>query len=297
MIHWKNWHWCDTLPGEIMRFLADGCVTKRLTERIWMKKSLIVLILILTACGGPAPTPTPSPTSTATETPTPVPTSTFTQIPSPTLTLTPSITWTPTETPIPVDPLTGEGARPPIEITLPQGWQEGYDGIVFRDFDGMRVIPFAVYTGPVTGGQGVIFLLWGFPSVTPANPNNDRFLVRDLYLDGTRLLRRVVMEWECNIGTDLAKYFTVGTLQAVGANFTAVDCPATSDTRGWFAGLNVDDVNFLFFMSTDPIEAMDGPAPLEMQAILDTVVFNVEAFLSGELTPEVTAESTAEAAP
>ncbi|MEO8395709.1 MAG: hypothetical protein ABI700_22130, partial [Chloroflexota bacterium] len=77
-----------------------------------------------------------------------------------------------------------------------------------------------------------------------------------------------------------------GGLQAIGTQFAAVKCPQLPDTRGWFAGLRQFEINFVFYVYTDPIAAMDGSAPNELQAILDTVQFVMP-------TPEVTAEATA----
>ena len=107
-----------------------------------------------------------------------------------------------------------------------------------------------------------------------------------MWTDGTRLLRLAIVETGCNVGTDLRRNYSVGGLQATGTQFAAVNCPQLPDTRGWFAGLRQFDVNFVFYVYTDPIGAMDGNAPNELQAILDTVQFVMP-------TPEVTAEATA----
>lgn len=168
------------------------------------------------------------------------------------------------------DPLAHEQIEPPLTITLPDGWSSGYDALVLQDIDGIRPIPFAVYTGPVTGGTGTIVLLWGFPNLINAN---SVAVEPDIWTDGTRLLRLAVVGDGCNVGTDLRRMYSVGGIQAIGTQFAAVDCPDLPDTRGWFAGVRQFNVNFVFYAYTEPIAAMDGSAPDEIQAILDTVQF------------------------
>ncbi|MFN8453019.1 MAG: hypothetical protein U0521_31465, partial [Anaerolineae bacterium] len=176
------------------------------------------------------------------------------------------------------DPLAHEQIEPPLTITLPDGWSSGYDALVLQDIDGIRPIPFAVYTGPVSGGTGTIVLLWGFPNLINAN---SVAVEPDIWTDGTRLLRLAVVGDGCNVGTDLRRMYSVGGIQAIGTQFAAVDCPDLPDTRGWFAGVRQFNVNFVFYAYTEPIAAMDGSAPDEMQAILDTV-----QFVEPEATPE-----------
>ncbi|MBK9746675.1 MAG: thioredoxin domain-containing protein [Chloroflexi bacterium] len=170
--------------------------------------------------------------------------------------------------------LAQEGAPPPLELDLPAGWGRAYSTVVLTDIDAVRNIPFALYQGPVTGGTGSIIVLWAFPNLLPAgNPfAQETAVAPDLYLDGTRLLRLAVVEERCNIGTDLRREYSIGGLAAVGTSFAAVDCPGQPDTRGWLAGLQQFNLNFLFYVYTDPIEAMDA-AQSELQAILDTVRF------------------------
>ncbi|HVU10987.1 MAG TPA: thioredoxin domain-containing protein [Phototrophicaceae bacterium] len=170
------------------------------------------------------------------------------------------------------DPLEHDHIKPPLTIDLPSGWAEGYDALVLQDIDGIRPIPFALYKGPVTGGTGYIVLLWGFPNLVVGAPSGGP-IEPDVWTDGTRLLRLAIVEQGCNVGTDLRRNYSVGGLQAVGTQFAAVSCPQLPDTRGWFAGLRQFDVNFVFYIYTDPISAMDGSAPQELQAILDTVKF------------------------
>ncbi len=191
-----------------------------------------------------------------------------------------------TEVVINIDPLTGEGASPPFDITLPDGWRVAYDTLLVSDLDATRTIPVALYTGPITGGTGTIVLLWAFPNVVATT--NAATLSTDLWLDGLRLLRLAVIEEGCNIGTDLRRDYSIGGLASVGTSFAAVDCPQTPDTRGWFAGLNQFGLNYAFFMYADPIEAMDTGEG-EMQAILDSITFQNIPMASP--TPEATVEA------
>lgn len=165
-----------------------------------------------------------------------------------------------------------EGFAPPLQIDLPTGWQQGYSVVVLQDIDAVRNIPFALYQGPVTGGTGSIVLLWAFPNLMAGNPFTADTAIPDLYLDGTRLLRLVVVEERCNVGTDLRREYSVGGLAAVGTSFAAVSCPDQPDTRGWFAGLQQFNFNFLFYVYADPISAMDT-AQDELQGIIDTIRF------------------------
>lgn len=233
-----------------------------------------MLLILLTACAQatePTPTAAPSPTLVAslTSTPTSEP-----ALETPTVETTPGV---PTGTPvvITVEPLLGESVEPPLDITLPAGWLVGYDTLLLTDVDAMRPVPLAVWSGPVTGGTGTIVLLWGFPSLVGGNPLEAQLQTPspDLWADGLRLLRLAILEQGCNIGTDLRRDYRIGLLAAVGTQFSAVDCPETADTRGWFAGVNDRGLNFVFYVFTDPIDAMTQ-ADEELQAILDTVRFH-----------------------
>lgn len=195
-----------------------------------------------------------------------------------------------------LEPAEGQEIDPPIEITLPDDWLFGNGTIGIRDLLGYQLIPYTVYTGPVTGGDGYIILLWGFETMGNAgNPlvAGDEYF--GPYLDALRLLRLAVLEPECVIGTEPERDFEVGGIVATGANFAVERCPETADARGWFLGTFRDGLNFAFYMYVEPIDALPGPAAFEMQSILDTVSFNVPEFLESlpevEVTPEVTPES------
>lgn len=182
---------------------------------------------------------------------------------------------------ITLPPVQNQEIPPPLELALPDGWRVRHDTLLLGDVDAMRSVPFSYYTGPVTGGMGSVVLLWGFPNLVAGNPFDASSLQVDLFTDGLRLLRLAVIEQGCNIGTDLRREYSIGGLTAVGTQFSAVTCPETNDTRGWFAGLQQNGINFIFFAFTDPIEAIDGARP-ELQAILDSVRF---VFPTPQVTP------------
>lgn len=276
---------------------------------------LAFLMIALVACGAadtqpPAATLTPVPTSTATPFASPTPEATATAIPT-----------IPADQPEVTAETVFEGEEgasalgefleqfdedeetliqmimeaaddqeidPPLTIILPDDWRRGNSTLLMRDIvpddvDGLRLLPFTLYTGPVTDGEGFIVLLWGFGSVMAFNPLME-IGAPDLWADGVRMLRLAVIEPGCNIGTDVQREYVIGGLPASGTQFSAVDCPETSDTRGWLAGIQQDGINFMFYIYTEPITAMDGPARAELQAILDTVEFNVDTLLES-LTP------------
>ncbi|MBZ0280842.1 MAG: hypothetical protein K8L97_08875 [Anaerolineae bacterium] len=193
---------------------------------------------------------------------------------------------TPEATPVvvEVDPVLGQAVDPPLDITLPEGWAlQANDTLVLSDLSSteeLRGIPFVAWNGPVTGGTGTIVLLWGFPSLVPLDDTNAAAAMigtpppADLFADGLRLLRLAVIDPSCNIGTDLRRTYRIGTLSAVGTQFAAVECPDLPDTRGWFAGVQANNLSFIFYVYTDPIEAMDTGRD-GLQGILDTVQFRV----------------------
>lgn len=245
------------------------------------------MALILAACGGNEDSPpTATLTLVPTSTNTPQPTATTPAAAAPTA----STVEPPTETPLPtvelvVEAAEGEEADPPIAIDLPDDWLYGNGVQSIQDIDGMvRLVPFTKYVGPVSGGTGNVVLLWGFPNVGGGAVDPPQSLLR---LDGLRLLRLAVFEAECTFGTDLEREytFTVGGQPADGTWFQVVGCPEEADTRGWFAGLQVDGLNFMFYVYTEPIEAMDGPAVDTLQSMLNSVEFEVQAMLAS-MTPE-----------
>lgn len=239
-------------------------------KRYWI--TLMVVSFLVSACGGTEP-----PTADVLPSLTPEPTLVPTLQPSPLPTLQPSITpepeVTPTETAVVVDAMLEEEVPPPLTLNLPAGWQSGSGVRLFNDIGDLRVVPFGLYTGPLTGGQGFIVVLWDFPNATSGNPFLADGTEPDLYVDGLRLLRLLILETECVIGTDLKMEYSIGGRIASGTQFSTTDCPEIQNTRGWFAGLFEQNVPFMFYAYTEPLSAMDGAAQQELQQILDSVQF------------------------
>jgi len=280
-------------------------------ERLSVKKLLAACcilpatLMLLSACAPAAPSPTPLPTLVPSLTPNSnadiraAVAATLTAL-APTLSVqmteveaSPTASETPNVVELP--PVLGISTEPPLDISLPAGWVVAQnDALIIPDADGtIRSIPYVAYSGPITGGQGTIVMLWGFPSLVNPFANNgtpsaqdlagliDPSLAQgnaptvtpDLWSDGLRLLRLAIVEQGCTIGTDLKRNYTVGALSGVGTQFAAVSCPQLPDTRGWFVGVPAEGLNFIFYLFSDPITAMDTGRN-DLQAVLDTIRFH-----------------------
>lgn len=254
---------------------------------IWRLNTYIlaatVLTLGLAACSSEqqaAPASlTPVPTATVYTRPTLPPVATTDATTEASLpTATPTITL--------LDPLVDVEMPPPLDINLPEGWGAAYRNLVSNEIADIGVLPFALYGGPVTGGEARIVVLWDFASVASGTSQTT-----NLYTDGLRLLRQHIIEPQCNISTAEERDYSIAGQPAPGTVFSAVDCPDDlPDTRGWFAGINDSGVNFLFFVYTEPMTAIPGPAEVELQAILDSVVFHVEEGTTAITVPTETPE-------
>jgi hypothetical protein len=253
----------------------------------WFARGVCLLLMgvALAACGSAGDAP---PLEAAASTPTDslvtaVPTSTPTTPP----TAAPSIeppTVTPTFTPLPTDDRIPATLNPtvltdisaPIRLRLPAGWQSASDALMLPAGEGMGVVPFSLYRGPVSGGTGTVLVLWAFENVVPASPVGGALSPINLFADGLRLLLFVVVEPECNLAYDDPMTFMVGGITGQGAYFAADDCPDNLPSlRGWFSALSINRLNFAFYAFTEPKEAINGPALAELQAILDSVEFDL----------------------
>ena len=242
-------------------------------QKITLMVFTLVFSVILTACGGDAAEPTALPVLPPTLTLVP----TLQASPLPTLqpSITPEPDVTPIDTPIPVQAVAEEDVILPLTMNLPDGWQYGSGVQAINDIGELRIIPYGLYTGAVTGGQGFIVVLWDFPNATAGNLFIEDGAEPDLYVDGLRLLRLVILERECVIGTDLKMEYSIGGRVASGTQFSTTNCPDIQDTRGWFAGVFEQQVPFVFYAYTEPITAMDGAARTELQTMLDSVQFTL----------------------
>lgn len=247
--------------------------------------ALWLLTSLLTGCGGAqiattTPTATPVPTDTATARPSATPT--WTPSPLPALTATPLPSLTPTDasappaSPTPPEVLTAvEGVPPPFDIMLPEGWRAAYSVLPMRGPVIAGDIPLAIYGGPVVDeaageliANGWIVVLWAFPSMSlDGTP--------DLWADGLRFLRAALLDPSCNIGTDQPQYFAVGGRDdATGTYWQAVTCQGEADASGWFAGLNEQGGNYVFFAGVEPPASFYAAQPV-LQSALDSIVWHV----------------------
>ncbi len=246
----------------------------------------------------PLPTDTETPPPTATDTQTPPPAETATLLPTdtetpPADTATPlptdTATMPPTRTPLPTITPTNEsaaleaptayaaqqevqeGVAPPFDIALPEDWRAGYGILPMRDAVSQRGVPVAVYSGPIPEMDAVtawIVVLWGFPSLTATGQP-------DMWADGLRFLRGALLDSSCNIGTDLSRYYSIGGYhEAIGTNFQAIGCRGEPDTAGWFAGLQEQGGNYVFYVYVDPLERINAATPA-LQTILDSIDWHV----------------------
>ncbi len=155
-------------------------------------------------------------------------------------------------------------------------------------------LPFTVYRGPVTGGMGYITVIWGFRNVTTATAFQEGGAQIYLRGDAIRLLNLALLDPGCNVGIDEDREFIVAGEPAIGAYFAAVDCPplmdgspGLPDIRGWFAVTQRENVNFAFYMYTEPAEVLNGPAQGELQALVENLEIDF-SLLPGAPTPTPT---------
>lgn len=279
-------------------------------QRTALRLLIIPFLLVLAACIS-APDPTPTSPPPATQTATLVPTSTAFLTAAPTTALTPDSTdetAAGTEEAVLSSPLVPIDLVAPLRIDLPEGWLVGsavvpdevgggFAGTALymedEGLDGSPFLPFTIYKGPVSGGNGYITVVWGFRNITTATPLSEQGAQVYLRGDGIRLLNLAVIEAGCTVGYDVDREFMVGNVVTIGTYFAAEDCPAPEigaprppNVRGWFAVTQQSNINFAFYAYTEPAEAMEGEALNELQAILDTVVFDMSLLPDAMTTEE-----------
>ena len=277
--------------GSFLRVTVDGQTGWILRAQVEVEGDLAMVAQAVTE-EAPAATASEAPTVTVTAMPTEsateivaLPAMTDTSIPtytperteaergaSPVPTLArPTRTPLPTRTPgadatasaLPVEP----GAPPPLDITLPEGWQAADMLVPFSSYGDVRDMPLTIYAGPLDEDvRGIIYLFWDFPNVV--SPNGDL----NLWADGVQLLRGSLIGDACNLGVYDQQSFTVGGQSGVGAFYQADECQEQANTAGWFVTLRIGSTSFAFFMAVEPLDAMPDQVAA-LQAILDTVEF------------------------
>jgi len=199
-----------------------------------------------------------------------------------------------------VEPLTGEQIPPPLTIDIPDDWQNWYNTLVYNNVENeLTSTRFATFFGPVEGGTGSIVVLWGFSSTATIDRTTGEMNIINFYTQGLRLFSLLIAEIDCNTSFGDEQQFNIGTYSAIGASITAIDCPEYPNLAGWFAGFQVDGVNFLFYVYTEPDEALTTETIDTLQEMLNGVQFNVPEFLAtyqaeftAEATPELTPQAT-----
>lgn len=224
----------------------------------------------LTAAPSPEASPPATLTAAPTEPVTPRPSRTPAE-PSPTSTARPtSAAIAPdTDAATPTEARIFPGTPPPLTLDLPAGWEAAHVLLPFRTPVTVSEVPMSLYEGPLPGdATGHLFLFWGFPNVT--GPSGQI----DLWTDALQILRGSLVDQSCNLGIDLEpKAYTVGGHDAVGSQFSAVDCEGEPDTAGYFAALQVDGGNYAFYFAVEPPDAFADQFPA-LQAVLESVRFN-----------------------
>ncbi len=230
------------------------------TRRATLALSLSVITAFLLGCGPGvrAPIFTPVPTATPTETPTPSPVPTVTPSPLPSAEV--ELESTPGGLPSGV----GEGQPPPFDIELPLDWDARYYTVRMTDTAGaLFTLNVAVYSGPTGVGDGWIWVLWGFPPLSP-----------EVGLDAIYLLRFALFEESCDVTVVTAnRPIQIGNETGVGTDFLAEDCQNEPPAAGWMVALTRDDINYAFYPMASPLESSEDAYPV-LREILDTVTFH-----------------------
>jgi hypothetical protein len=197
----------------------------------------------------------------------------------------PTRTQVPTQSPVPEATLAPEGTAPatpeaqapvmlpgvppPLEITLPDGWQTVHLTVPLRTFDNvMHDTPLTIYFGPLDDNvNAFIYLYWGFPNAVDWVTGE-----YNLWADGVQILRGSLVGDTCNLGVYDQQTFTVGGLEGIGAYYQAADCQGEDDTAGWFTTVRAYNGSFAFYVAVEPWDARTAQRD-NLQAILDSVTF------------------------
>ncbi|GIK28140.1 MAG: hypothetical protein IT298_16380 [Chloroflexi bacterium] len=198
----------------------------------------------------------------------------------------------PTDEPPPTDdpdqvvvtlsPLVITDVEPPVHIQLPKGWTVASDAIIMPELDELGVVPFGYYRGPITGGTGVITVLYGFPNLVSGIGGGSA----NVFTDALRLLLFAIIEPECEYSFDEERPFRMGEITARGTYYAADECPdGLPSLKGWFAAFNVEGLNVAVYAYVEPLEAYDGPGRAELAAVFDSVTVDLSLLATETPTP------------
>ncbi len=208
--------------------------------------------------------PSPVPGSAATRTPLPTGTPAGTPFPPGTASAQPTL-GAENDAALTVLP----GVPPPVELTLPEDWEQVHFVVPFRTFDGeVHDVPLTIYFGPLPdGATGFIYLYWGYPYTVDYVTGE-----YNLWADGVQILRGSLVGETCNLGLYDQETFTVGQREGPGAFYQTSECEGETDTSGWFVAVRAFDGSFAFFTAVEPWDALSENR-LFLQRILDSARF------------------------
>lgn len=166
-------------------------------------------------------------------------------------------------------------AEPPLlTLDLPAEWDEGHFLIPITSAFVEGHIILSVYEGPLMeGADGHIWVVWRFPNILPYGAESV-----DLWADAILYLRSMLF-LDCNIlvDTEGRTTYTIGGQEAVGTIFSAVDCPGEAeDVAGWFAGLQYEGENYIFYMGVEPASLVTEGIPYLRQIVNSITFISVE---------------------
>lgn len=217
----------------------------------------------------------PEPTATPTEAITSTPTLTVTPGPSPTITPHPDGAIfpqpPPTLTPAPAvnQPVILEGEPPPLQITIPENWDQEHAFVPVGSNFAEGNLAISVYEGPISDDlTGTIWIVWGFPAVTE-DPFGDQL---DMWSSAIQILRGVMFRG-CNIGLDEQQEYPIGDAVGTGSIFSAVSCEEGEDIAGYFAGVEQQGGTYAFFMGVQPVDRVLEGLPF-LRDIIASVRFD-----------------------
>ena len=205
-------------------------------------------------------TPTPSPTLDA---PSPLESATTT----PTLSRTPRISVTPAPT---VTPRSIRQAEPPLlEIDLPAGWEQEHVLVPIESAFVATEIVLSLYEGPLASDvTGRITVLWRFTEVVPQSSELTLWPNAVLYL-------RSLLFRDCSVADhpELRRTYVIGGRDAIGSILQVINClDGSPDLAGWFAALDVDGENYVFYMTIEPADRIQEMQP-ELRSIVESIRF------------------------
>ncbi|MCI0712259.1 MAG: hypothetical protein L0154_19045 [Chloroflexi bacterium] len=216
------------------------------------------------AAAGPTTVPTEANTSTPTLTVTPGPSPTITPHPDGAIFPQPP----PTNTPVPDPAMILQGEPPPLDITIPDNWEEIHAFVPVVSQFASGNVAMSVYEGPISGDlTGTIWIVWGFPAVV--DPFGEEL---DMWSSAIQILRGIMFRG-CNIGLVKETEYPIGDAFGSGSTFSAVTCDEGEDIAGYFAGVEEQGGYYTFIMGVKPVDRVLEGLPF-LRDIIASVHFH-----------------------